>query len=615
MSLLEMIRSEIERTGVSQEVLAISAGISQSTLSRILDSTTPNPRPETLDRIAQALGILYIEAPADVSVDFRAAGRALRQHLLGVEQWIAQMTLPTLSDPDDIGRHYVDLTVRIGDHETTSTQCFELEGHLLIRGMAGSGKTTVLKRLAHSLLSAYPDRGTPILLTPRIWSGKSAFTTEFLTLLDQRHLTSPRTSDYARATVVRRFLEKLRATVLIDGLDEAPGTEYGRVSEDWEQYLRPGSGYRIFLSCRTGAHAPRNSNVRVANLLPISDAQASEYVVKRLGSKLGRATLSVLRSHKSFADPYPPLLLNVACSMARHEQRPVTRTTAIASQSWALLNELWDRERRVQRHQSILGQSAALRRRVVEALAFELTRLTGDRDRFGLHELQQAYGRIRLTVGAEEPDPVKLALEIESTTGVFQKVDDATFRFVNRALQEHLAASYLLKLPQIPSDAALDMPEEFAIATALSSRPDEYFTRLLLEVLETESSRSRNFLRLFLSRLVHEDVQFGVSEPLGWVILVLVAWYTGDHDPLHRSDVSTLTAFLSLSSVSACVHLALASGQQVALPSESAVIRVPSAHSIPEPFADFIDRFGDNHRLSYVLLSSNWIRPNKPNPS
>ncbi|WKZ27964.1 MAG: helix-turn-helix transcriptional regulator [Candidatus Dojkabacteria bacterium] len=57
-SIAEKIRNKRSELGLTQEQLAIKAGIPYTTLSKIENDLVPNPTIKTLKKIADALGIL-----------------------------------------------------------------------------------------------------------------------------------------------------------------------------------------------------------------------------------------------------------------------------------------------------------------------------------------------------------------------------------------------------------------------------------------------------------------------------------------------------------------------------------------------------------------------------
>jgi len=57
MSLREIVGDLMRKKGLNQSQLAEASGITQATMSRILQGEVENVRPETLDRLAKALAV------------------------------------------------------------------------------------------------------------------------------------------------------------------------------------------------------------------------------------------------------------------------------------------------------------------------------------------------------------------------------------------------------------------------------------------------------------------------------------------------------------------------------------------------------------------------------
>lgn len=69
--LAERVQHERERQSLSQDTLALAAGVSSKTVKRIEEEKVDNPRPVTIRRIADALGVEpeQLRPPADLEQD------------------------------------------------------------------------------------------------------------------------------------------------------------------------------------------------------------------------------------------------------------------------------------------------------------------------------------------------------------------------------------------------------------------------------------------------------------------------------------------------------------------------------------------------------------------
>src|SRR3954447_10115796 len=101
-------------------------------------------------------------------------------------------------------------------------------------------------------------------------------------------------------------------------------------------------------------------------------------------------------------------------------------------------------------------------------------------------DLISAYERIYDNFGLPSGEAAKVANELETHTGLFVQSGYDTFEFSHKSLQEYLTAEFIVRLPAVPSERRdlLRLPNELAISTAISSRPSQYFSHLVLDRFE-----------------------------------------------------------------------------------------------------------------------------------
>jgi hypothetical protein len=138
----------------------------------------------------------------------------------------------------------------------------------------------------------------------------------------------------------------------------------------------------------------------------------------------------------------------------------------------------------------------------------------------------KAYERIHDNFGLPRGEAAKVANELESHTGLFVQGGYETFEFSHKSLQEYLAAEFIVRLPSVPAKGRmlLGLPNELAIATAISSRPSQYFAHLVLERFEALEP-SFAFIRTFVTRLLLESPDFERSPIVGAALVALYSRY------------------------------------------------------------------------------------------
>jgi hypothetical protein len=123
-------------------------------------------------------------------------------------------------------------------------------------------------------------------------------------------------------------------------------------------------------------------------------------------------------------------------------------------------------------------------------------------------------------------EATKVVNELETHTGLILKSGHDRFEFSHKSLQEYLAAEFIVKMPSIPSNM-IDlqiMPNELAIATAISSQPSEYLTELVAHHF-SRIKTSFQFTRSFVNRLLLENPDFEETSRVGFALLALYSQY------------------------------------------------------------------------------------------
>ena len=145
---------------------------------------------------------------------------------------------------------------------------------------------------------------------------------------------------------------------------------------------------------------------------------------------------------------------------------------------------------------------------------------------FTRFDLLESYQRISVNYGLRNSEAQAVVNELETHTGLIVQSGADLFEFSHKSLQEYLTAVFIVGLPWIPrSMIELQlMPNELAIATALSSRPSKYFYSLVLQHFSTVNL-SFQFVRTFINRMLIERPDFDVTPEVGLAILCLYSQY------------------------------------------------------------------------------------------
>jgi hypothetical protein len=345
---------------------------------------------------------------------------------------------------------------------------------LLVRGDAGSGKTSLLRRVAYELALRAGSGGDPP--TPIALELRHATAGTTLDDLLQHHLRAL-IAWHGNPEAVRYLLHAGRVVILLDGFDELAAA----TAETAEEQLRalaaptaaagahPGAN-RMIVACGPSVRlesaiasstalgaAPVAAPVTVIDLSPFAPDQVARFLRNRLGNDRARVTLDAMRG--ADAAPVSPMLLALLAAEAAEPgalapaggTRPSGSGAARGApdrglEATALIARHVDRW--IEGEPAVGGLGAEPRARVVERLAAELWRLAA-------RELP--YAQLVAAVRGGEPELAGLPYEeldrVLRTAPFLARTDAGAYGFSHRSLLDHVLARFLLRRARDGQDA------------------------------------------------------------------------------------------------------------------------------------------------------------------
>jgi len=499
---------------------------------------------------------------------------AIRDHLAQVDRWSSEVSFGDLSAPKRTVQAYIPLEVlltprrrRISDDD--STESVELDRlfalptvhHVIVLGQPGAGKTTSAKYLCQRLIhdpEFLPDRfRLPLVIRlrelrvqnvgkvggPPVFDGLFPALQELLRLRlsfpDELMLEeSDRQRRSIRDQAVLDFIDSLRCVLVLDGWDEIPlKTHREAVLQECRTLASSLQQSALLLTSRTGEFGYHIENTAQFELGALTTAQVASFACRWLGEDEGGRFLSELQK-SPFADTaLRPLTIAHLCAIFERENRIPPRPKTVYRKIVGLLLEDWDVQRSVLRQTAYGGFEPDRKAEFLAHLSYYLT-TTVRQSVFSKNDLVRAYEVIRDNFGLPQGEALRVANELESHTGLFVQAGFESFEFSHKSIQEYLTAEHIVKLPTIPSDGRILslLPNELAVASAISSSPSEYFSELVLSEFRRHHFRLP-FVRTFVNRLLVEKPDFDRSRRVGVALLVLYSHYVHlvlrDSEQLH----------------------------------------------------------------------------------
>jgi hypothetical protein len=190
-----------------------------------------------------------------------------------------------------------------------------------------------------------------------------------------------------------------------------------------------------------------------------------------------------------------------------------------------LLVEEWNIQNRIKRESKFANFEPARKREFLSNLAYELTAVYS-RSNFDTNDLYKCYNTLHTKYGLPLEQQSDVVNEIETHNGLIIQSSYNTYEFAHKSLQEFLTAEYIVRMPTVPHKEHLitKMPNEIALAVALSSEPSEYFCYLIEKRL-LNFTPELSFIKIFIYRLSIEKPEFSQSSYLGVCFLQLFSTY------------------------------------------------------------------------------------------
>lgn len=478
-----------------------------------------------------------------VSTDVTSGTASVKEHLEFVRRWSSEIRFQELGKSKKLTSSFVELECYVGqvvpegivlnEAPRLASSLLNNEGHFVILGRPGAGKTTTVQRLALTALDRYlSDKAAmPIVLRIRDLSvTQSAL--DRLALLAGIQVSQVRPNpgedpvkpEKLRETLrraVTTYLDNINALLFLDGLDECPPSVRQQVEKEITSLMEHASASQVVLTCRSADYV-FSFPAQAYTLLPLKPEDVRKFAVKWLGSAQARTFADQLnRSPYRGAEVVPITLAHLCAIFERRGEIP-EQPRYVYQKIVRLLLEEWDEQHGVRRESRYAGFEVDRKLEFLRRIAFELT-IADNRGTFTHANLERAYLRCHLLFRLPPAECSRVAREIESHNGLILHSSHDRYEFAHKSIQEFLTAEYLSRLPHVPHANFLALGEELAIATALSGRSELYLQSVaeILFDLSPGVARER-FARVFLGRMALERPDFVPTETLGWTILAVL---------------------------------------------------------------------------------------------
>ncbi len=275
-------------------------------------------------RTADQLGLWDLSAWVAIDAQRReGVARKVRdgiaKHAVKIDDWSGNIQVFGMAAPHSVAEATIGLTFSlvprkfrspgVDSKEVSESEVIETGKSYVILGQPGAGKTTTMKRLVRELLSG--NSGNPVVIVVRLIVFDERHSTNYpllceiatelglnATMQQGRSGTQFEGMDVQR--VVPDLLQRLRAVLVLDGLDEVNAALRSAVERDIEIILSNCRGGRLFLSCRSGDYGRQLGYLHAIEVCALNAEQVDFLASTWLGAKYPE--FRTLLSNPAFTD-------------------------------------------------------------------------------------------------------------------------------------------------------------------------------------------------------------------------------------------------------------------------------------------------------------------------
>ncbi|MEG4067200.1 NACHT domain-containing protein [Microcoleus sp. Pol11C2] len=314
--------------------------------------------------------------------------------------------------------------------------------NLMVVGKPGSGKTTYLQRVVMECNAGnLQAHRIPVLIKLRdfVEDGREvAYSLE-------RYLEGCwRLSDPEAQSI----LDRGRALVLLDGLDEVTGEDGKNIVKEIKRFARTYPQVQVIVTCRTQSQESRFERFDYVEVADFNETQARAFaqhwykaVMRDESGGLAKAEeflrLLFLEENKSIRElAITPILLSLTCAVFHHKGKFYSKRSKLYEEGLELLLEQWDKSREIERNEIYRDLSVE---RKLELLSF-LAVKKFEKEQYVLFEQAEIEEYIAEFLGIGQRDSRAVLRAMEAQHGLLIERSQKIWSFSHLTFQEYLVA-------------------------------------------------------------------------------------------------------------------------------------------------------------------------------
>jgi len=314
--------------------------------------------------------------------------------------------------------------------------------NLMVVGKPGSGKTTYLQRVVMECNAGnlQADR-IPVLIKLRdfVEDGR-----EVAYSLERYLQRCWRLSD----ADTQLALERGRALVLLDGLDEVTGEDGKNIAKETKLFARTYPQVQIIVTCRTQSQESRFERFDYVEVADFNETQARAFAQHWYKAVMGDESgglakaeeflrLLFLEENKSIRElAITPILLSLTCAVFHDKGKFYSKRSKLYEEGLELLLEKWDKSREIDRDEIYRD---LLVEQKLELLSF-LAVKKFEKEQYVLFEQAEIEEYIAEFLGIGQRDSRAVLRAMEAQHGLLIERSQKVWSFSHLTFQEYLVA-------------------------------------------------------------------------------------------------------------------------------------------------------------------------------
>lgn len=343
-----------------------------------------------------------------------------------------------------------DLHKKNGKHKSTvrADEYIEKHNRIVVLAGPGSGKTTLLKYTALSYIDS------ELFSKSKLETKKVPF---FLSLPDivetdlsiESYLSNKlkiKTHEFA-SEYVNRQLNKGRAVVLLDSLDEVPQTKRKKAYDLINEFSELYSKAKIIITCRVADY-----DVTLEGFYEVEISRLTEPAINKIikawfkgQPKKSRELINHLSVDKDvYSLTETPLLLSLLCIQYSNDLNIPNRKTELYSRCIDALLRLWDTSRGFRRDTIFSSLTDDRKEKLFSEVAYQFICNKNETYIFQNKTLNEVISVFIERFGLERENSQNIIDEIESHHGILEKYSAESYSFSHVSFQEYFVAAALV---------------------------------------------------------------------------------------------------------------------------------------------------------------------------